>query len=87
MRKVQKKRALTVPFVSQKQLVLDGFDSPFDKKLNPENRWVVLANLIPWDEICSIYLKHIPQQATGRPSLNPRIVLGSIIIKHFIKKK
>ena len=82
MNKVQKKRALTVPFVSQKQLVLDGFDSPFDKKLNPENRWVVLARLIPWDEICSIYLKHIPQKSTGRPSLNPRIVLGSIIIKH-----
>ncbi len=40
-----KKRALTVAFVSKKQLVLDGFYSQFDKKLNPENRWVVLAKL------------------------------------------
>jgi IS5 family transposase len=82
MNKTHKKCALTVPYVSQNQLVLDGFESPFDKKLNPKNRWVVLANLIPWDEICNIYLKYVPQKGTGRPGLNPRVVLGSIIIKH-----
>ncbi len=54
----------------------------FEKKLNPENRWVVLAKLIPWDEICNIYLKAVLKSATGRPRLNPRIVLRSIIIKY-----
>ena len=78
----RKKRALTLPFISQNQLVLDGFETPFDKKLNSDNRWVILANLIPWDEICNIYLKAVPKKETGRPGLNPRIVLGSIIIKH-----
>jgi transposase, IS5 family len=82
MIKVPKKRAPTTPFVSQNQLFLEGFETPFDKKLNPENRWVVLANLIPWDEICNIYLKSVPEKETGRPGLNPRIVLGAIIIKH-----
>lgn len=56
--------------------------SLFSKKLNPTNRWVLLANLIPWDEICNIYLKSVPKQTTGRPGLSPRVVLGSVIIKY-----
>lgn len=82
MRKSPKKRASTPDFVSQNQLIFEGFESPFEKNLNPDNRWVVLANLIPWDEICNIYLKAVPKKATGRPGLSPRVVLGSIIIKH-----
>ncbi len=82
MANTRKKCAPTPTFVSQNQLVLEGFESPFDKRLNPENRWRVLLNLIPWDEICNIYLKAVPKKQTGRPGLNPIIVLGSIIIKH-----
>ncbi|CAN1526565.1 Transposase InsH, N-terminal [Flavobacteriaceae bacterium] len=82
MRKSPKKCAPTPDFVSQNQLVFEGFESPFEKKLNPENRWVVLAKLIPWDEICNIYLKAVPNQVTGRPGLSPRVVLGATIIKH-----
>lgn len=82
MANTSKKRASTQEFISQKQLFLEGFETPFAKKLNPENRWIVLANLIPWDDICNIYLKAVPKKETGRPGLNPRIVLGSIIIKH-----
>lgn len=82
MSKVVKKRALTPEYSSQIQLSFDGFETPFDKKLNSKNRWVILAHLIPWDEICNIYLKSVPKSNTGRPGLNPRIVLGSIIIKH-----
>jgi hypothetical protein len=82
MANTRKKCAPTPTFVSRNQLVLEGFESLFDKELNPANRWVVLANLIPWDEICNIYLKAVPKKDTGCPGLNPRIVLGSIIIKH-----
>jgi len=82
MSKVVKKRALTPDYSSQNQLSFDGFETPFDKKLNSKNRWVILAHLIPWDEICNIYLKSVPKKKTGRPGLNPRIVLGAIIIKH-----
>lgn len=57
MRNIPKKCAPTPDFVSQNQLVFEGFESPFEKKLNSENRWLVLAKLIPWDEICNIYLK------------------------------
>jgi hypothetical protein len=48
MRKSSKKCAPTPKFVSQNQLVFEGFESPFEKKLNPENRWIILAKLIPW---------------------------------------
>ena len=82
MNRPLKKRAQAPVYVSPNQLVLAGFESPFDQKLNPTNRWVILAHLIPWDEICNLYLKFVPLGQTGRPPLNPRIVLGSLVIKH-----
>lgn len=82
MKNTSKKRALTPNYSSQRQLVLEGFETPFHKNLDPENRWVVLGKFIPWDEICNIYLKHVPVRETGRPPLNPRVVLGAVIIKH-----
>ncbi len=82
MQNTSKNRAPAPKYVSANQLTLPGFESPFERKLNPKNRWVVLSKLLPWDELCSIYWKHVPVKSTGRPSLNPRIVLGAIIIKH-----
>lgn len=82
MKGTLKKRASTPQYVSPNQLVLAGFETPFEKELNPNNRWVVLARLIPWDDVCSIYHKHVGVSNTGRPPLNPRIVIGSLIIKH-----
>ena len=78
----RKKRAQVPKYVSPNQLTLAGFEHPFDQKLSPTNRWVVLAHLIPWDEICNMYFKFVPKGQTGRPPLNPRIVIGSLIIKH-----
>ena len=78
----RKKRAQVPQYVSPNQLTLAGFEHPFDQKLSPTNRWVVLAHLIPWDEICNMYFKFVPKPPTGRPPLNPRIVIGSLIIKH-----
>ncbi len=49
-----KKRAPAPHYESPKQLVLSGFETPFERNLNPANRWIVLAHLIPWDEICSL---------------------------------
>lgn len=78
----RKKRAQVLEYVSPSQLKLEGFESPFDQKLNPTNRWIILAHLIHWDEICNLYFKFVPKGQTGRPALNPRIVIGSLIIKH-----
>lgn len=80
MKKTSKKRAPA--YISPNQLSLEGFQTPFELHLQPSNRWVVLARLIPWDEICSLYLKRVGLSSTGRPPLNPRLVIGSLIIKH-----
>jgi hypothetical protein len=82
MKKTSKKRAPTPAYISPKQLTLDGFKTPFEQHLNPANRWVVLAKLIPWDEVCSLYLKRVGVSSTGRPPLSPRVVIGALIIKH-----
>jgi transposase, IS5 family len=82
MQKGSKRRAPVVNFVSPSQLVLSGFESPFSRQLCRTNRWVVLAGKIPWDEICNIYTRQVGVSRTGRPAISPRIVIGSLIIKH-----
>jgi hypothetical protein len=82
MIKPQKKRAPRQIYSSTRELTLPGFETPFAQKLDPSNRWVVLAKLIPWDEITSLYLRQVGVSRTGCPPLSPRIVLGSLIIKH-----
>lgn len=82
MNKARKKRAPAPVYVSPNQLSLDCFQTPFEQHLNKKNRWVVLAELIPWDEICNLYLKHVGIATTGRPAISPRVVIGSLIIKH-----
>ncbi len=77
-----KKRASRHPYVSQNQLVIEGFATPFSQNLDANNRWVKLAGLIPWDESANRYLKRNPVKPTGRPPLNPRIVIGALFIKH-----
>ena len=82
MKDTRKKPAPTPKYTSPKQMTIEGFETPFELSLNPENRWVVLAKLVPWDEICNLYLKQVGVSKTGRPALSPRVVIGSIIIKH-----
>jgi len=78
----RKKHAPRVAYVSQNQMTIAGFETPFSQNLDKNNRWVRLADQIPWDELAGIYQKQFRMKSTGRPPLNPRIVVGSIIIKH-----
>ena len=82
MGKAKRKRASAPIYVSPNQLTIEGYQTPFDQQLAQDNRWVVLAHLIPWDEVCGIYLKHVGVSSTGRPAISPRVVIGSLIIKH-----
>lgn len=70
-----------IRYTSHKQLKIEGFESPFTKKMNPQNRWVRMAQVIPWDELVGAYNKAM-REDFGRPGINPRIVIGSLIIKH-----
>ena len=82
MAKAQKSRASKVPYVSVNQLELVGFESPFTKHLDPNNRWVRLAKQIPWDKIANVYQRQLNNLFTGAGGINPRVAIGAIFIKH-----
>lgn len=79
--KSSKKLAATPKYISPQQLTIPGFESPFEQKLDPGNRWVALAKLIPWDKIVSKYDNLFPSKE-GRPPISGRVILGSVMIKH-----
>nr|WP_226883633.1 IS5 family transposase [Allocoleopsis franciscana] len=58
----------------------ENFELPFEGKLSQDNRWVIMANLIPWDEFEEEYAK-IFSIDMGAPALPFRMALGSLIIK------
>lgn len=41
-----------------------------------------MAQKIPWDELVSVYRRQMGNDKTGASGINPRVVLGSLIIKH-----
>lgn len=79
--KGRKKLAATPNYVSPAQLKLEGFDSPFERRLNKNNRWVRLAEAIPWDKIVPIYDRTF-RSAEARPPISGRVIIGAMIIKH-----
>lgn len=51
-----------------------------DGKLSPDNRWVVMANFIPWTEFEEEYAELFTNE-TGAPAKSFRMALGALIIK------
>lgn len=81
--KPNRRLASTQKYVSPNQLTLMGFETPFEQQLTSENRWVKLATIMPWDRIVGLYQKQFPSNE-GRPPINGRIVIGTIIIKNML---
>ncbi len=77
-----KNRASKQRYLSQNQLTMAGFESPFARSLNPNNRWVLLAHKIPWDSLVSTYQAQMGNSRTGADGINPRVAIGAMIIKH-----
>lgn len=48
-----------IKYTPSNQLTLSGFSHPFDQESSPGNRWVKLAEIIPWDALASVYLKQL----------------------------
>ncbi|MEB2778296.1 transposase [Algoriphagus sp. D3-2-R+10] len=84
MQKTPKRRAPRSEYTSQSQLSFSGFETPFYNGLDPSNRWVVLSSQIPWDGLVNLFNKRNPPKSTGRPALNPRVLIGAVIIKHML---
>ena len=79
--KVSKKCASTPTYISPNQLTLAGFETPFAQKLTSNNRWIKMADAIPWDKIVGHY-DNLFKSAEGRPPISGRVILGAMIIKH-----
>ncbi len=63
-----------------KQISLTDFNTPAGMKLNPDNRWVKKAELIPWDEIEQRYAKLFTNRK-GNVAKPLRLALGACIIQ------
>ena len=63
-----------------KQQSLTDFNQPFGLTLNSENRWVKLAELVPWTEFEDKYAMHFvkPRGGVAKPF---RMALGALIIQ------
>lgn len=70
-----------IKYTPANQLTLEGFNHPFDQQLSRDNRWVKLASLLPWDALASVYCKQL-SSTSGRESIDVRMVIGAIIVKH-----
>jgi len=70
-----------IRYTSEKQLPLSGFKTPFEVCLDENNRWVKLAQVIPWDELANGYYSSL-NATHGRPTKDARVVIGAVIIKH-----
>lgn len=63
----------------QDQLSLEEFFLPFGGQLRKDNRWVRLAEIMPWRHIEEIYVKNMSEE-TGRPGISSRIAFGALYI-------
>lgn len=62
-----------------KQITFEDFDQPVGMNLNPKNRWVKKAELIPWTEIESEYAK-LFKEIKGHLAISARMALGALLI-------
>lgn len=62
------------------QLEFENFYLPFGGKLRSNNRWVRMANTIPWEELEDHYASLFSKDQ-GAPAKTFRMALGALIIK------
>jgi len=70
-----------IRYTPANQLKFEEFQSPFEQQLRKDNKWVQLAHSIPWDSCAKIYHQYMDAKK-GAPSIDARLVLGAILIKH-----
>jgi IS5 family transposase len=58
----------------------ENFELPFGGKLAEDNRWVMMAKLIPWSEFEAEYAQNFATEM-GPPAKSFRMALGALIIK------
>jgi len=72
-----------IRFRSEKQITIEEFKTPFEIKLQKDNRWAIMASQLPWDELSAIYYKSL-SQTRGARAKDARLVIGALIVKHIL---
>ncbi len=70
-----------IEYTSQYQTQFEEFSNLTQLTLNPNNRWIQLGYLLPWDRMVSVYVKKF-STGMGARAIDPRQVIGAFIIKH-----
>ncbi len=68
-----------IQYTSHSQVESRLFQTPFDSELDQNNRWVLLRNRLPWDEMVKPLFSNMSDQ--GRRTVDLRYVLGALIIQ------
>jgi len=68
-------------YISNNQQKIEEFKTDFELALDPKNRWIQLSSITPWDDLVREYIKSLNPKY-GSPGLNPRVAVGSLIVKH-----
>ncbi|MBK8493202.1 MAG: transposase [Saprospirales bacterium] len=70
-----------IKYTPSTERTLALFRTPFEQKLSPENRWVKMAELVPWDQMAQVFFSCLSTDQ-GRPTVDLRIILGALMVKH-----
>lgn len=66
----------------RRQLAFHDFPGGFSgARIFSDNRWVKLAQIIPWDLVDKKYAENFVGRRTGNPAVESRIAFGALIIK------
>ena len=66
----------------RRQLAFHDFPGGFNgARIFSDNRWVKLAQIIPWDLVDKKYAQNFVGRRTGNPAIESRIAFGALIIK------
>jgi DNA-directed RNA polymerase subunit E'/Rpb7 len=68
-------------YISRQIKLPIDFMLPFGGKLNTKNRWIKLAEMIPWEQFEEEYAKNFKKSRKGEIAHNVRVALGTLIIK------
>ena len=67
---------------NREQMTVEEFTPPLGGKLDAENRWVKMAQIVPWDMVEEIYAQSFNNERDdGRRPIPSRIAFGALYIK------
>lgn len=69
-----------------RQQKLEGDVKGFNMKLNPENRWIKMSRLIPWEEIEAQYVQNFNhERKDGRRAITAQEALGALLVQQIMQ--